>query len=137
MRDGRIVQIGTPAEIWRAPADAWTATFLGFGPQVAATVLDGRMETPWGVLAAPAGAAPGSAEVVARPDAARLEPGGPIGATVARATFAGTHVELTVTPDAGPDLVVSAPRESAPDAGTRVQLAVDGDALLVYPRRAD
>jgi thiamine transport system ATP-binding protein len=137
MRDGRVVQIGTPAEIWRGPADAWTATFLGFGPHVVATVRDGRMETPWGVVAAPSGAASGSVDVVARPDAARLEPAGPLGATVARATFAGTHVELTVTPDAGPELVVSAPRESAPGAGRRVRLAIDAGALLVYPRRAD
>jgi thiamine transport system ATP-binding protein len=137
MRDGRVVQIGTPAEIWRAPADAWTATFLGFGPQVAATVLDGRMETPWGALAAPAGAVAGSVDVVARPDAARPAPGGPIAGTVTRATFTGTRVELTVTPDSGPELTVALAPEEALPTGARIELAIDPDALLVYARRAD
>jgi hypothetical protein len=72
-------------------------------------------------------------EVVVRPDAARMEPGGPIGATVARATFAGTRVELTVAPDAGPDLTVAVPAEGAPPVSTRVDVAIDRDALLVYP----
>jgi thiamine transport system ATP-binding protein len=137
MRDGRVVQSGTPADVWRAPTDAWTATFLGFGPRVEGNVRDGRIETPWGFLDAPVGSAPGAVEVVVRPDAARLEAGGPIGATVARATFAGTHVELTVSPDAGPDLTVAVDPGDAPAIATRVDLVVDPDALLVYPRRAD
>ena len=36
--------------VWRQPADAWTATFLGFGPVVAAEVRDGLVRTPWGAL---------------------------------------------------------------------------------------
>src|SRR5262249_668256 len=50
MRDGHVVQSGAPADLWRAPVDAWTATFLGFGPRVEARVRDGRFETPWGAL---------------------------------------------------------------------------------------
>jgi thiamine transport system ATP-binding protein len=137
MRDGRVVQSGTPAGVWRAPADAWTATFLGFGPRVEADVRDGRLDTPWGELQAPAGCAPGAVDVVVRPDAARIEPQGPIGATVARATFAGTRVELTVTPDAGPDLTVAVDPGGAPSVSARVDVAIDPGALLVYPHRAD
>ena len=48
MRDGRVVQAGPPTELWRAPADAWTAAFLGFGPRVPGTVRDGCLHTPWG-----------------------------------------------------------------------------------------
>jgi thiamine transport system ATP-binding protein len=137
MRDGRVVQAGVPAEVWRAPADAWTATFLGFGPRVEANVRDGRIDTPWGLLDAPVGSAPGAVEVVVRPDGARIGRGGPIGATVARATFAGPSVELTVTPDTGPELTVAVDPRDAPAIATRVDLSIDRDALLVYPRRAD
>jgi thiamine transport system ATP-binding protein len=137
MRDGRIVQSGVPAEVWRAPTDAWTATFLGFGPRVEADHRDGRLETPWGALAAPEGTVMGTVDVVVRPDAARIVPGGPIGATVTRATFAGTRVELTVTPEAGPDLTLSIEPKGAPAVSTRVDLDLDPSGLLVYPRRAD
>ena len=137
MRDGRVVQSGTPADVWRAPVDAWTASFLGFGPRVAANVLEGRLATPWGPLAAPAGCASGAVDVVVRPDAARVERGGPIGATVARVTFAGSRVELTVSPDSGPELTVASVPEDAPAIGARVDLSIDAGALLVYPHQAD
>jgi thiamine transport system ATP-binding protein len=37
LRSGRLVQTGTPQEVWRRPADPWTARFLGY-----AAVLTGR-----------------------------------------------------------------------------------------------
>ena len=97
MRDGRIVQVGPPAEVWRAPADAWTATFLGFGPVVEGEVRDGLVHTPWGPVVAPAREPAGLVEVVVRPDGPRLDPDGPVDATVVQSTFTGTHVELAVT----------------------------------------
>ena len=36
MRAGRVVQAGRAADVWRHPADLWTADFLGFGPSVGA-----------------------------------------------------------------------------------------------------
>lgn len=41
MRAGRLVQIGTPEEVWRSPVDAETATFLGY-----AAVLTGPSARP-------------------------------------------------------------------------------------------
>jgi thiamine transport system ATP-binding protein len=81
--------------------------------------------------------ATGAVELVVRPDAVRIEPGGPIGATVTRTTFAGTRVELTVAPDAGPELEVAVDPEHAPPVAARVTVVIDPDALLVYPNRAD
>ena len=34
MRAGRVVQAAAVADVWRRPADEWTAAFLGFGPAV-------------------------------------------------------------------------------------------------------
>ena len=137
MRDGHVVQVGAPADVWRAPADAWTATFLGFGPIVAAEVRDGRVETPWGPIERHADAVPGAVEAVLRPDAARLDDAGRTAATVTRSVFTGTRVELTVVADAGPPLTVVVAPRAAPAAGARVRISIDPDALLVYPRRAD
>ncbi len=137
MREGRVVQIGTPAAVWRAPVDAWTAAFLGFGPAVAGVVHDGALDTPWGRIEAPAAGAGGAVDVVARPDCARIDATGTIAATVARATFTGTHVEVEAVPETGPPLAVVVVPAGAPVAGDRVRLSLDPDALLVYPRRAD
>ncbi len=39
MRDGRLRQIGLPAEVWRQPADEWVAGFLGYSSIVDAAAL--------------------------------------------------------------------------------------------------
>jgi thiamine transport system ATP-binding protein len=90
MRDGRLVQAGTVADVWREPVDAWTARFLGY-----ATVLDGA-----GALALRAIVDPraGWTQVALRRSAIRLDPAGPLEATVvsARVTPEQLRLELDV-----------------------------------------
>jgi thiamine transport system ATP-binding protein len=133
MRAGRIVQQGAPMDVWQRPADAWTATFLGFGPPVDAEVVGGELRTPWLDLPTASGVPDGRVVVVLRPDALRLVEGGSVRAKVVRTTFAGERVDVVV--DAGgPLLQVRVPPRAAPAPGTRVQLSVDADAVLVYPQ---
>jgi hypothetical protein len=68
-----------------------------------------------------------------RPDALRLDRNGQISAVVARVRFAGARVELTAQPDEGPPLVFSVDGRDAPDVGTRITIACDARAVLVYP----
>ncbi len=137
MRDGRTVQVGAPLDVWRAPADAWTATFLGFGPIVAAEVREGWVQTPWGLILAPAREPAGPVDAVVRPDGARIDEHGTIDARIVDVMFAGTHMELAARAGSGPPLTVVVPANGAPPVGARVRLTVDPDALLVFPRRAD
>lgn len=57
LHEGRIVQSGTPAGIWRSPASAWAARFLGLGKVVDGTALvrDGKtfLQTGFGDMEAP------------------------------------------------------------------------------------
>jgi len=90
MREGRLVQAGTVDEVWREPADAWTARFLGY-----ATVLDGA-----GALAVRALVQPAATwtEVALRRSAIRLDPDGPLSGTVlsARVTPEQLRLELDI-----------------------------------------
>ncbi|MDP9334716.1 MAG: ABC transporter ATP-binding protein, partial [Actinomycetota bacterium] len=137
MRDGRVVQVGAPADVWRAPVDAWTASFFGFGPIVAAEVHDGLVQTPWGPIRARAETRTGAVEAVVRPDGARIDDAGPIHATVVRAMFTGMRVELATASESGPPLTVVVAPHDAPAVGDSVRLSIDPDALLVYPDQAD
>jgi thiamine transport system ATP-binding protein len=141
VRDGRVVQTGAPAEVWRAPVDAWTATFLGFGPIVAAEMSEGSVHTPWGSIAvaprAGASASAGPVDVVVRPDGARIDESGPIDATIVRAVFTGTRVELSAASEVGPPLTVVVAPTRAPAVGDHVRLSIDPDSVLVYARGAD
>ncbi len=50
LRDGTIVQRGTPAELYERPADARLARFLGAANMVDAAFVDGTARTPLGEL---------------------------------------------------------------------------------------
>lgn len=84
MKDGVIEQVGTPEEVYRAPANRFVAGFIGEGNfiegRVAGVGRDGaRIGTPYGMIAAervPAGVAVGDNVVLCvRPESVRF--GGP------------------------------------------------------------
>ena len=133
MRSGRVVQVGAGADVWRRPADEWTAAFLGFGPAVDGVTGPGGVSTPWGVLPVDASAPTDTAvRVVLRPDAVSLDPTGPVRGDVVRRVFAGDRAELTVAA-AGVSLRVRVPDRDAPNVGAAIGLAIVSDAVLVYP----
>ncbi len=115
MRDGRIVQIGTPHEVYQEPADTYVADFLGVsnlmevdvaerGPGQGCHVKLGEFD----LAVEHAGAAmTDHAHAVIRPERVRIEPfgsGGPnrVAAMVERLVFLGsaTQVILRLAPGA-------------------------------------
>jgi thiamine transport system ATP-binding protein len=134
MRKGRVVQQGAPTDVWRRPADAWIASFLGFGPSIAANAGAGRADTAWGEFPT---SESGPVDVVLRPDAVRIALDGALAARVVRVAFGALDVEVTAAPAAGPPLVAHVAHRDAPSVGNEVSLAIDPDAVLVYPRAAD
>ncbi|MGW4198203.1 ABC transporter ATP-binding protein [Streptomyces sp. NPDC005004] len=133
MRDGRIAQSGTPLEVWRRPADAFVARFLGFDNVVAATVTDAVADTPWGKLPVPEGSPQGGRELLVRPAGVRLvaeDTGLPC--TVAARTFKGTHVALRLRPhDGGPLLEAACAPADAPQTGAETGVVFDASDVVV------
>ena len=80
MKAGRVVQAGTPDEVWARPADAWVARFLGIRNVL---VENGRC-------------------VVIRPEAVQVTPG--VGARVIDAERRGALVWLQIRTDDGSEL---------------------------------
>ena len=50
MREGRIVQVGRPAEVYQYPVSPWVATFLGEANVVDGVATNGHASTPVGVV---------------------------------------------------------------------------------------
>lgn len=131
MRGGRVVQAGSPVEVWRRPADPWTAAFFGFAPPVAARLTANGVETPWGLVRVNEGGDE-PVQVVLRPDALRLDPCGTLRGKVVRRSFAGDRAELEIE-SGGESLRLHAALREAPAVGEIVALAVEPDGVLVYP----
>jgi thiamine transport system ATP-binding protein len=111
MRSGRVVQEGTLAAVWRAPADAETARFLGY-----ATVLD---QPGAGLLGL------GERHPVAlRRSALRVDPAGPLRGRVVEARATPELTRLVVAVEGVGTLDAVADTNHAVRAGETVALRV-------------
>jgi iron(III) transport system ATP-binding protein len=72
MRDGRVVQVGPPEEVYGAPADRWVAEFLGDADVVTGQADGGTADTELGRF--PAHGLHGPVEIVLRPERVALVP---------------------------------------------------------------
>jgi iron(III) transport system ATP-binding protein len=124
MRDGRLAQVGTPKQVYDAPADLDVARFVG-GAVVLPAVVDGASATSvLGSLSVPPGAPQGPVEVLVRPEQILLTPARP-GAAV---TAAPGAVPL-VPGAAGPMATVSEVSYFGHDCAVRLQLAATGEQV--------
>jgi len=152
MREGRIVQLGTPSEVYDRPADAWVATFVGDGnvvPGVFVGPVDGgtdgevAADTDLGRLTA-ARAAPGLAPgarivAVARPERTTFAAGGGadgIPAVLDDVVALGPRTRLTARTAGGTRFVSIVPREefaAGVTPGDQVRVHLDPASLAFLP----
>ncbi len=72
MREGAIVQTGTPEEIYYRPANRWAAEFVGAANVLPGRLAGGLVETLVGRFPAPNGDPPGDVDVLVRPELLEL-----------------------------------------------------------------
>ncbi|MFD3947409.1 ABC transporter ATP-binding protein [Streptomyces sp. NPDC058579] len=132
MRDGRIAQSGTPLDVWRHPASAFVARFLGFDNIVPGTVSGAAAETAWGKIPVPDGSPQGAREVLVRPAGVRLvAPADGLTCAVESRTFRGTHVAVLLRPAEGPPLEAECALRDAPEVGAEVGVTFAADEVVV------
>jgi iron(III) transport system ATP-binding protein len=141
MRDGRLVQMASPAQLYQHPADIAVARFVGDAVELPATWNgNDSVDTPLGPVAVRSASNAGTGAVVAvlRPeqlvvvdtgavDDAHL--GGGLG-TVSSVSYHGHNSLLQVRLASGQDIAVRVPGESAVLAGERVRILVAGTASI-------
>ncbi|QKJ25697.1 ABC transporter ATP-binding protein [Aquiluna borgnonia] len=132
LRDQHIVQVGSPAEIYNAPADLGIATFLGDSILVDGEVVDGKVQTSLGRLSALNHIENGQQGVVAiRSENFYLQPNPAGDSEVVGRVFFGHDAVVEVRT---PNLTIRARSNGpfAPEVGMRVTVWVRG-AVNFYP----
>ena len=131
MRDGTIVQEGSPEELYLAPADRWTAEFVGAGNFLPGRVDGELVETLLGRFPVANGGAASDVDVLIRPELLelRLDPNGP-GEVVAR-EFRGHDVFYRVRLD-GALLVSQRPSNEVVPLGARVAVRPHAARVAVF-----
>ncbi len=132
MREGKLVQIGTPKDLYARPANRFVASFLGKANFIPARVIDGMAATPFGSVAA--GFADGTdVSVLVRPEALRIGPTG-VAAQVTDARQVGgfSNIHLRIEGCAAEFEVVSL--RTLPAQGETIRVTVDPALLVALPR---
>jgi ABC-type Fe3+/spermidine/putrescine transport system ATPase subunit len=106
LRDGRIVQVGSPVDVYERPVDEWAAGLTGPASFVSGALRAHGVDL--GIIDVDRGGAPsrdgagtdgGTARYLVRPDWVRL--GGPSPAIVRGVAFRGTHTDYRLDADIG------------------------------------
>jgi ABC-type Fe3+/spermidine/putrescine transport system ATPase subunit len=130
---GAVVQAGTPEEVYRRPADAFAADFLGVTTRLPGHATAGRLEVA-GQSVPYRGAGRGAVEIVLRAADLRLGPAGltanapGLAGRVEESLFLGTHYRHYVR--VGPALVMVDGAEPVPTGP--VSVIIPPDALRVF-----
>jgi iron(III) transport system ATP-binding protein len=106
MKDARIVQDGTPRDLYEHPADRFIADFIGNANILSVAIARENGDMAIVTLAglelrlSMRGAAPGPGEVAIRPQAIRLRAGGPVAGEmtgkVRKTAYLGSHMEYGI-----------------------------------------
>jgi len=137
MREGRLVQSGTPAEIYARPADLFVCSFFGQASRFKSWAVGGGVSTPLGTLRRPDLADGTAVDVVVRPDAARLvgDGDGDVRATVRAVRDLGPACVAELELADGWRISAHVPPGTAPLPGDEVALDVEPERIFAFPGR--
>ncbi len=149
MNAGRIVQDGTPVELYFQPSDAFVAELFGPVNRIAGKAKSGRVETPLGSFEVQGLSDHSAVEVMIRPEGLRLAldgddpvpmPGDPMilvnadsMPTVITARPLGRSSYVVLQFDHGQIVEARVPGVFLPPAGTRVRIAVNPRQVHIFP----
>ncbi len=131
MRDGRIIQQGSPTDLYLEPADPWVARFLGeaeflpghIGSQPEVHTVFGRFPTSSAIR--------GDVEVMIRPEAVRLVPNPSGHALVVGREFYGHDQLITLHHEGGQQLLSRSGPLPRIEVGDRVDIEITD--VVVFP----
>ena len=130
MRDGAILQVASPHEVYLHPVDCWVARFLGEGELVPGTARGDQVETLLGTFRL-AEQAHGPVEVIIRPEAVRLVRDEHGLASVVDREFYGHDQLITLELADGRRLLSRTKPSPVFDVGDRVNVEVD--EVMAFP----
>jgi iron(III) transport system ATP-binding protein len=139
MRQGQLVQAGSPSQLYENPIDAQTARFFCDLNELTAVIRQGHADTTLGTFAAPALAEGATALIMIRPqgfERARGDVG--VEGYILDAHFLGDVTQCSVVfKGIEEPLLVRLPAKNAPQAGQSVLFSVDPAQVLVFPQAGE
>lgn len=133
MKQGEIVQVGTPREVYFEPNSRFVAEFVGAANVIEGMASERSIRLPGGQLLLPEPRAEGRCTLMLRPEAIeiRAPEGEAWTGTVQAVSFLGDRQRVTIAGAAAELIVAEAPNRTRLTTGDRVGLAVAPQALRI------
>jgi putative spermidine/putrescine transport system ATP-binding protein len=135
MRKGAIAQIGTPRDIYFAPATRFVAEFVGAAKIIEAQCHAGVLALPGGTLKIADGAADGTVLAMVRPESIQIAVAvsATLNGQIDSVSFVGDRQRASISGAAGRPITADIPNTIAIKAGDCVGLSIDPAAIRVLP----
>ncbi len=122
MRDGRIVQLGSPEEVYARPASRWAAEFVGDVNVISGVSRGECAETELGTFDLPSPTPAGPLQIAVRPEQLELVADSQGNAEIVDREFYGHDVLYRVRHETGRTLLVKTPSLELFEIGRRVHV---------------
>ncbi|MCM2293091.1 ABC transporter ATP-binding protein [Allorhizobium sp. BGMRC 0089] len=138
MRQGRILQIDSPENLYRRPQTGFVAEFLGGANRLEGQVEGEALRLKGGLLPLPRGLKPDEA-VFVRPEHIRLSPAADarLKGKVVSVIFQGAHSLVTIDGVTETPLMVKVSGSETPGIGREVDLTIHPSDILLLPCETD
>ncbi len=140
MREGRLVQIGTPDDVYASPVDTGVAEFVGAAVVLPAVVHGELADCVLGTIQVRPGSAQGAVQALIRPEQVELQADGSLGGVPARVVEvsyfghdAAVRLDLMAGTPAAPQIVARVTGGDTPAPGSVVHLTVHGCVPVYEP----
>jgi putative spermidine/putrescine transport system ATP-binding protein len=136
MNAGRVVEIGTPLELYRSPKHAFTAGFLGQTNLLPVSAEGQQAQLPWGQSVTLDRVAAGNVQISVRPENIHIRADQAGEGTVSAVSFMGANALYTVEISGRQIRISQSGAETLIDAGQKVAMQFPGSVHLLDDRMA-
>jgi iron(III) transport system ATP-binding protein len=134
MHEGVIVQSGSPVDVYRSPATAWVASFVGDAVALAAESTPDGARTSLGLITLAHPSADNRFTVLVRPEQVRVaERNGGVTATVIDLDYHGHDMRVVLRLPDATEVVARVSGTTTVVRGTEIGVSLEGTALLHFP----
>jgi iron(III) transport system ATP-binding protein len=134
MHEGVIVQSGSPVDVYRSPATAWVASFVGDAVALAAESTPDGARTSLGLITLAHPSADNRFTVLVRPEQVRIaERNGGVTATVIDLDYHGHDMRVVLRLPDATEVLARVSGTTTVVRGTEIGVSLEGTALLHFP----
>jgi len=132
MSHGRVVQSGTPEDLYRNPTSSFVAGFVGNAMKLSGRIDGKTLHLEGGQLALPK---EGDGHTVfVRGENVQIVETGPLQGTVETVTFLGTHYRIGISGITSYVIASIHSAHQAPKVGEKINVAITPEALILLPK---